>query len=100
MTAEAHPASNNRRQRLERVAFRTSRLAEFCGIKELTAQFGQEPKSWPTIILKEALDNGLDSCEELGVAPEINVEVSTATGQITITDNGPGIPPETLVAVL
>jgi DNA topoisomerase VI subunit B len=100
MTAQAYPARNNQRQRLERVTFRMSRLAEFCGIKELTAQFGQEPESWPTIILKELLDNGLDDCEEHGIAPEIGIEVSTAHGWISITDNGSGIPPETLTGVL
>jgi DNA topoisomerase VI subunit B len=96
----AAAASNNRRPRLERVAFRTSRLAEFCGIKELTAQFGQEPSSWPEIIAKELVDNGIDGCEEFGVAPEISIDVSTVSGRISITDNGPGLPPETLTGVL
>jgi DNA topoisomerase VI subunit B len=98
MTAAS--ASNNRRPRLERVAFHTSRLAEFCGIKELTAQFGREPESWPAIILKELLDNGLDNCEDHGIAPEISIDVSTALGQISITDNGSGIPSDTLTGVL
>lgn len=45
---------------LQRIAFKTSRLAEFCGEKELTAQIGHEPEEWPLVILKELVDNALD----------------------------------------
>src|SRR5262249_12036104 len=40
------------------------------------------------------LDNSLEACEEAGTPPEIRVIVD-ATG-ITVEDNGPGIPPETV----
>lgn len=86
--------------RLQRVAFTTSRLAEFVGQKELVAQTGQNPDVWPLLILKELSDNGIDECEEAGVAPEIAVEVETALGLITISDNGRGIPAETITTML
>jgi DNA topoisomerase VI subunit B len=73
---------------LQRVAFTTSRLAEFCGEKELVAQTGQSKECWPLVILKECVDNALDEAEEAGTAPEVRIEVSTAPGEIVITDNG------------
>ena len=38
--------------RLQRETFRTSRLLEFCSVKELTAQTGHHPVDWPLVILK------------------------------------------------
>ena len=52
--------------KIERVAFTTSRLAEYCSEKELVAQTGHELGDWPRVIVKELVDNGLDHCEELG----------------------------------
>jgi DNA topoisomerase VI subunit B len=86
--------------RLERVAFRTSRLTEFCGAKELTAQTGHEPGEWSLVLAKELIDNALDACEEAAIAPEISIEVSTERSEIVIADNGPGLPVETLRNVL
>ena len=83
---------------LERTTFRTSRLLEFCSRKELVAQTGHEPDAWPLVVLKELLDNALDACEEAGVAPEIMVQVEP--GAITVVDNGPGMPPETVTDIL
>jgi hypothetical protein len=85
---------------LQRVAFKTSRLAEFVGQRELTAQTGHDPQDWPLVILKELVDNALDACEEAAVAPEISVEVSTKRSEIVVADNGPGLPPETIGGVL
>jgi DNA topoisomerase VI subunit B len=85
---------------LQRVAFKTSRLAEFCGEKELIAQTGHAKEDWPLVILKELVDNALDAAEEAQLAPEIHIEVSTERGEIVITDNGLGIPPETVDGVL
>ncbi len=46
------------------------------------------------IIVKEAVDNGLDACEEAHILPEIYVgikETGTEQYEIRIRDNGPGI---------
>ncbi|MCL4329396.1 MAG: DNA topoisomerase VI subunit B [Candidatus Thermoplasmatota archaeon] len=46
------------------------------------------------MIVKEAIDNSLDACEEHGILPEIQVEIEKLQRdefRITITDNGPGI---------
>ena len=83
---------------LERTTFRTSRLLEFCSRKELVAQTGHEPDAWPLVALKELVDNALDACEEAGVPPEIAVQVEP--GAITVADNGPGMPPETVADIL
>jgi hypothetical protein len=81
-----------------RTTFATSRLLEFCSQKELTAQTGHEPEDWPLMIVKELVDNSLDSCEESGVAPAIHAMV--ARGKIRVRDNGSGIPPETVTSIL
>jgi signal transduction histidine kinase len=88
--------------RLERIAFKTSRLLDFVGERELTAQIGHPADMWPLVVLKELLDNALDACEESAIAPEVRVEVSTASGAagITIADNGPGIPAETIADII
>ena len=57
--------------RLERTTFVTSRLLDFCSVKELQAQTGHDVAEWPLVIVKELVDNALDACEEAGVAPEI-----------------------------
>jgi len=90
----------NSAPKLQRVAFITSRLAEFCGEKELTAQTGHAPDDWPLVTAKELIDNALDACEEAEIAPEISIEVSTERGEIVIADNGPGLPSATLGGVL
>jgi DNA topoisomerase VI subunit B len=84
--------------RLNRTTFATSRLLDFCSKKELTAQTGHPPAEWPLVILKELLDNALDACEDAGTPPVIGVHVGG--GCVTVTDNGPGIPPETVQGVL
>jgi DNA topoisomerase VI subunit B len=85
---------------LQRFAFETSRLIEFCSKKELVAQTGHQVYEWPCAILKELVDNALDAAEEAEIAPEINIKVSTETSEIVITDNGPGLPPATVDGIL
>ena len=85
---------------LERQVFTTSRLAEFCSQKELVAQTGHPVEQWPLVVLKELIDNSLDACEEADIAPVIHVAVNAVTGVITISDNGPGISPETVKRLL
>jgi DNA topoisomerase VI subunit B len=86
--------------RLKRETFRTSRLLEFCSQKELIAQTGHSPADWPLVIEKELVDNALDACEEAGIAPDIVIEVSTSTGEICVSDNGPGLPRKTVDSIL
>jgi DNA topoisomerase VI subunit B len=83
---------------VERQTFHTSRLLDFCSEKELVAQTGHDVEEWPLVILKELADNALDACEEAGVPPEIAVKVED--GRISVSDNGPGIPPSTVDGVL
>jgi hypothetical protein len=83
---------------LDRLVFTTSRLAEFCSEKELINQTGHDTGDWPLVIEKELIDNALDACEEAGVAPVIETIVSDAG--ISISDNGPGIAPETVAGIL
>jgi hypothetical protein len=45
--------------KIERVAFTTSRLMEFCTEKELVAQTGHESDKWPLVVIKELVDNGI-----------------------------------------
>jgi len=83
---------------LERTTLSTSRLLDFCSEKELIAQTGHAIDDWPLVVVKELVDNGLDACEEANVAPEISVRAD-GTG-ITVIDNGPGIPGDTINGVL
>ena len=84
--------------KLERTTLRTSRLQDFCSLKELIIQTGHDPDAWPLVVLKELVDNALDACEEAGVPPEINVIVDDVG--ITVTDNGSGIPSDTITDVM
>ncbi len=83
---------------IERTAFSTSRLLDFVSEGELTKQCGYAPADWPLVVVKELIDNALDACEEHGLAPEITVAVED--GAITVADNGPGIPPQTVEGLL
>jgi hypothetical protein len=96
---QLHPVQVRRTDiRLERVTFTTSRLAEFCTEKELVKQTGHAVEQWPLVVLKELLDNSLDAVEEEGRAPTIAVSVADST--VTVTDNGPGIPGNTIKGIL
>jgi DNA topoisomerase VI subunit B len=74
--------------------FTMSRECEYFTEKELRAQIGHEKGKWPLAILRELIDNSLDACELAGVAPVIDVQIKN--DQITVSDNGPGIPEEIL----
>ena len=84
--------------KLTRVAFRVSRLMEFCTRRELQNQTGHSVDDWPLVVLKELMDNALDACEEAEVAPVISIAVKP--GSITIQDNGGGIETETIKSIL
>jgi DNA topoisomerase VI subunit B len=92
------PAAHSANSRLERTAFRTSRLLDFCSDKELTAQIGHPREAWLVAAFKELMDNALDSAEDLRVAPKITVQVDQ--DGIEVRDNGAGIPPDVVDDVL
>jgi hypothetical protein len=65
-----------REQKVTRVAFRISRLMEFCTKRELQNQTGHSVYEWPLVAPKEIMDNALDACEEAETAPVISVNVT------------------------
>jgi DNA topoisomerase VI subunit B len=84
--------------KLTRVAFRVSRLMEFCTQRELQNQTGHAVYDWPLVVLKELMDNALDACEEAEIAPV--VEIAVGDGSIIIQDNGGGIATDTIESIL
>ena len=90
--------------KIERVAFTTSRLMEFCTEKELVAQTGHESYEWPRVIVKELVDNSIDACEEAEIAPVIKVTITIGKRgkptRIVVEDNGPGIPSATVAGII
>lgn len=84
--------------KLQRTTFSTSRELDFFSEKELMAQTGHPIGEWSFVFLKEAIDNGLDACEEADIAPQITV-TADACG-ITVSDNGPGIAESTIEGAL
>src|SRR5262249_19778613 len=61
-------------------------------------QTGHSYQDWLLVILKELIDNALDDCEEIEVAPIISINVKK--GSITIQDNGGGIDAAIIKAIL
>jgi DNA topoisomerase-6 subunit B len=56
--------------------------------------FDNKRKALLTVV-KEAVDNSLDACEEAGILPEISVELIDLGNdrfRVIVEDNGPGIP--------
>src|SRR3989344_8040200 len=68
-------------------------VAEFFERNRHLLGFDNKRKALLTVV-KEAVDNSLDACEEAKILPEINVqivEMGNDRFRITIEDNGPGI---------
>jgi DNA topoisomerase VI subunit B len=84
--------------KLERTTFRTSREMDFFSEKELTTQTGHPRGEWAQVIAKELIDNALDASEESDMPPRI--EIFADISGITVRDNGPGIPDNTLAGTL
>jgi DNA topoisomerase VI subunit B len=84
--------------KLTRVAFKVSRLMEFCSKRELVNQTGHSVLDWPLVVGKEGVDNALDGCEEAEVAPDITIIVDSGT--IIVQDNGAEIDTKTIESIL
>jgi hypothetical protein len=89
-------------QTFVRTTFETSRASEYFNVRELQAQTGQPKERFATVALKELIDNALDACESAGIAPSITIAIAMAPAvmQMTVADNGAGIPPETVRRIL
>jgi DNA topoisomerase VI subunit B len=101
IVAEPKQASSGKTKsepKLTRVAFKVSRLMEFCSARELQNQTGHGVHDWPLVVGKELMDNALDACEEAEVAPEITITVDA--GMIVLQDNAAGIDTETIKSIL
>jgi hypothetical protein len=87
---------------LERTTFEVSRASEYFDARQLSALTGVPASAFASVCLKELVDNALDACETAHVAPVVNVEVERddETIRLTVSDNGPGIPPEVVKKVL
>ena len=77
---------------LTRTAHTEDLLANYFSEPNLTRQLGYGKPLWPLVITKELIDNALDACEKTDTAPEITVILEADA--VTVTDNGPGLPPE------
>jgi DNA topoisomerase VI subunit B len=85
---------------LQRETFSTSRLLDFFSEKELAAQCGHARSEWPLVVAKELIDNALDAAEDAAIAPPAIDVVVDGHGSVSVSDNGPGLPPETVRAIL
>jgi hypothetical protein len=88
--------------KLERTTFETSRASEYFDARQLSTLTGMPENEFAGVCLKELVDNALDACETVGLAPEVGVEVEMNSEhiQLTVSDNGPGIPLEVVHKVL
>jgi hypothetical protein len=87
---------------LQRTTFEVSRASEYFDARQLSALTGVPQTAFASVCLKELVDNSLDACETAGAKPEIAIAVSLQGGYIklTVSDNGPGIPPEVVHRIL
>jgi DNA topoisomerase VI subunit B len=81
-----------------------SRAAEYFSVRELQALTGQQQHRLVSVVLKELLDNSIDAAETAEVAPVLHVgwvrDPETLQAQLTIADNGPGLPRDTVRRIL
>ena len=68
-------------------------VAEFFERNKHILGFGNTTRALVTSV-KEGVDNALDACEEVGILPEIIVEIKNhdeSECRVTVEDNGPGV---------
>lgn len=75
-------------------------VAEFFEKNKHILGYSNPAKAIITVV-KEAVDNALDACEEAGILPDIFVRISKVDDhfKIVVEDNGPGIPKEQIPRV-
>ena len=84
---------------LTRETFTTSRELEYFSEAELVTQTGHPKEDWwPLVVVKELVDNALDACEQHAAAPKITITL--AGGDLTVSDNGPGISADVVRRIL
>jgi len=87
---------------LARSHFNISRAAEYFDRFELQAQTGQPAYKFGEVVLKELIDNSLDSCETVGVEPVIHIgyAVTDTRMRICVSDNGGGMSDAVIKSIL
>jgi len=75
---------------LQRTAFTTDRVMEYLTEKELRMQLGYSTHLWVAVLIKELIDNALDSCENAQITPVIDVYIEPDS--FAVGDNGEGLP--------
>jgi hypothetical protein len=87
---------------LDRQHFQISRDAEYFSRGELEKQTGQPATGFFHVLLKELVDNALDAAETAGNTPSVAVNVAFSDDliQLSVSDNGDGIPPEVVEKIL
>src|SRR5574338_1553028 len=76
-----------------RVAGRQISVSEFFARNRHLLGFDSPARALLTVV-KEAVDNSLDACDEAGILPELTVEIEPRGGdvfRVAVQDNGPGI---------
>jgi DNA topoisomerase VI subunit B len=87
---------------LEREMFTFSRSKEYFDVGELVTMTGQPQGRFPEVIIKELLDNGLDSAEKAKTPPRVDIRLEHRGKRlvVSISDNGTGIEPDTVKKLL
>jgi hypothetical protein len=81
---------------VSRTTFSTNRTLEFFSERELTMQLGVRRERWALALLKELLDNALDAAEQMDRPPVITITADAEAHTLSVQDNGPGLPLDTL----
>ncbi|MEM3675654.1 MAG: DNA topoisomerase VI subunit B [Thermoplasmataceae archaeon] len=80
-------------KRKEGAEYRETSISEFFEKNRHILGFDSLQKAL-FMIVKEAVDNSLDACEEYSILPDLNIEIAREGDdiyRITVADNGPGI---------
>src|SRR5829696_8071378 len=82
----------------ERTTFSSSRAAEYFTAEGLTKLTEQSAEKFGDVVIKELGDNALDAAETARVVPDLLISCGRRRGltEISISDNGGGIPPKTV----